>query len=702
MDNLIGLDFETYGAVDLPTHGLDRYASDETFLPLLASVKFAEGNQAYTYDFDFVQNKELESRNLRDAIGDKTIVAHNAGFERRVLHEMGFDLPASRFIDSAVVSRAMGAASSLEAAAPQLLGVDKVELGKDLIKLFSIPGPYQEKHGTRHFVQAIVQDHLKEWADYKYYCGVDAALSYDIIYQYLGSIPKKELRYAAITLEMSGAGWPVDVARVEEMQRRYLENQAVALEAFRRDLGAHDLNLNSLKQLKEWCAERGIRASSFDEANVAKLKDRIELKLEDSSLPREKYDRYAEVHRLLDTKQILGGSSLKKLQVILDTVGADGRLRDQYLHCGAGQTWRTTGRSTQMQNLKRIGDSPADMTELDDPSTDWSNTELARNLRQVFTSSHPQGALIVGDFSSVESRGLAWQAGAAWKVEAFRKGQDLYKVLAAKIYNIHYDYVLKPQRQTGKVGELSCGYGAGADAVQAFAEGMGVKLTEGEAAKLVYDWRDANPEVVAYWERLDTMLHEVIERKVSRRLSLPDGLELGMHIRSAPASLRKQVGDWAQSLVVEIRSGAGDLVMVRYFHGVGVRGRNINYFKPTSRKTGDLWVNSYVDPKTKQRKLYNLYGGKLAGILTQSFCRELFFQTLAQVQRWADQIPNVTVIGQFHDEIVLDWVPTMLDQPGWISLHLAMLDFEQIMSDPGPVRSFPLGADIKYDYRYTK
>src|SRR5690606_31548398 len=148
-----------------------------------------------------------------------------------------------------------------------------------------------------------------------------------------------------------------------------------------------------------------------------------------------------------------------------------GRLRDQYVHCGAGQTLRTSGRSVQMQNLKRIG-LPVNMDLLFDANTSWSNNAMAENMRQVFTSSHPQGELIVGDFSSVESRGLAWLSKEAWKTASYREGKDLYKVLASKIFNTPYERISKTQRQVGKVGELSCGYGAGPGAVKEFAQNM--------------------------------------------------------------------------------------------------------------------------------------------------------------------------------------------------------------------------------------
>jgi hypothetical protein len=131
---------------------------------------------------------------------------------------------------------------------------------------------------------------------------------------------------------------------------------------------------------------------------------------------------------------------------------------------------------------------------------------------------------------------------------------------------------------------------------------------------------------------------------------------------------------------------------------VYIRGRNVCYYKPSDRKTGDLWKNNYRDQKTKQIRFYQIYGGKLAGILTQSLCRELFFMVLRQVHEWAKWHSNIELVGQFHDEIVADWQPTVAA----LSLPEAKLQLGKMMSDPGPFQSFPLAAEIKDDYRYTK
>lgn len=703
IDGVIGLDFETYSAVDLPKHGLHRYVQHPTFRPLVAAVSVydrAPLSKNMARSFDLVQNQgdARELRNQLISLLDQNylIVAHNAGFEMNVLRAMSIEADPSWFIDSAAVARAMGYGSRLESAAPQMLGVDKMEEGRDLIRLFSIPGKYQDE--SEHFNPQVIKDNPKEWKMFQEYCFLDADLSAKIGLQGLTFIPGAEFEYNRLTMSMNDNGWAVDLESVKNMQQRYFENLDDLENEFRVSTGAVELNLNSYPQLKKWCADRGIKANSFDEKNVMRLLKAISKRMASPATDLEKYEDYQQVVDLLNTKQALGGSSLKKLQTILDTVGDDGRLRDQYLHCGAGQTWRTSGRSVQMQNLKRLH-NPIDMENLENPANFFSNDELSENLRQVFTATHKDGALIVGDFSSVESRGLAWLADDQQKLAAFYNGKDLYKVQAELIYGTPYDSVTSEQRQTGKVGELSCGYGAGPGAVKEFASNMGVEMSEAEAKELVHNWRDTNPHVVALWGLLDEMLQEAVFNGLNAQVR-PVGTDMHLHfvLVSAPASLRKQTQEELLSLEILLTNKvSGDAYLKRVFHGVHRRGRNVAFWKPSERKTGDLWRDRYIDPKTKQVRFYEIYGGKLSGILTQSLCREIFMGVALKVQRQLVAFnPNVTMVGQFHDELVLDW------QPGGRTLPYVMEDLHDLMTLAPGLAGFPLDAEIKADYRYIK
>ena len=119
-----------------------------------------------------------------------------------------------------------------------------------------------------------------------------------------------------------------------------------------------------------------------------------------------------------------------------------------------------------------------------------------------------------------------------------------------------------------------------------------------------------------------------------------------------------------------------------------------------------------MDPKTKRTTFYKLYGGKLAGILTQSLCRELFFNSLfllkeeirSPQKRLSEAPTNVKLIGQFHDEIVIDWKPPH-DPFDW-ELEQTIQVLQKAMSTPrlgsNTLYSFPLEAAVAHDYRYIK
>lgn len=685
---MIGLDFETYGSRDLTKVGLQNYVNDPLFQPLVA-VAYSRAGVATVFDF-ITDGHDSTVRRLNEFLLNATeIAAHNAGFEKAVLDRIGIHIPASKFLDTAVVAAYHGAGRSLEAAAEQLLNVPKYARGKELIKTFCIPGVYQVGEETLAFNPKIRKDLEGDWDELITYCAIDAALSFQLSEL---PIPVREHEYSVLTMRMNQRGWPVDMELVEEMDRRYHDNLIEVEEEFITKTGEMNLNLFSTSQMIKWCAERGVRATSFDEENVEKMLTTMLNRLGSTTLSDEKREQYGQVRDLLFAKQDIGGSSLKKLEVLNRQVAEDSRLYDSYMHFGAQATGRTTGRGVQMQNLPRLYGEGDDVDILTNPLANvvWSNRTLSRNLRQVFCASNPLGKLVVGDFSSVESRGLAWQAEEQWKINAYAQGQDLYKVLASRIYDVDYDSVTKTQRQVGKTGELSCGYGAGPGAVHAFAKGMGVEMTEAEAASLVKDWRAANPKIVEWWQQLqDALLEAVVIGSSTIHKSWG-------YVRidkiDAPGSLRAMGPKDSLDVLLVANDGTS---FKRYIHGVEQQGRNLTYYKPSERKTGDLWSNSFTDPKTKQTRQFTVYGGKLAGLLTQSLCRELFFQSVKSLESALFTTPNAKIIGQFHDEIVVEW------EPGDIGLNSLITKMEAVMSTT-TLPGFPLAAEIKSAYRYIK
>ena len=713
----IGLDYETFGTRNLKVVGLDNYINDPQFRPLIASISSfdADDNDLVDTRYDFVVNSDErriltpeEQRVNMDTFSRMANsfdqVAHNAGFERAVHARTGLCSPERVEYDSAVIARAVGAGEHLAAAAPQLLGIDKMPDGARLIQKFSVP----QKDGY------VYIDHVSDWTDEDWadwqlfgdYCDLDARLSLMIWNHWGSAIENREWRYEKLTQQMNTIGWPVDTDLVHAMAAQRDRNLVRIEEDFHRvfpDEGGN-LNFRSTPQLRKWCRERGINATSFDELHVEQLLTRIntrsnKLHAAANYTPRiqKQLSDYAEVRYMLRVKQELGGSSLSKLDTILNLVGEDGRLRNQYMHIGAGQTFRASGRGAQLQNLKKLGAVPGDVED-QDLLEYWENDELARNIRQVFCASHTDGQIIVGDLKSVESRGLAYIAGAAWKLDAYHQGKDMYMVQASSMLGIPYDHITKEQRTTGKVGELSCGYGAGDGAIARFAEKMHVAMTEEQAGEVKTTWRAANPEAVQLWRDLDYALHAVVEQKegsASFRCGPNKTWWCSLLRESTPESLLEQRSD-AQTISMTLRDETGTLILRRWFQGCFMDGNDVCYHQPSELKGGPLWRDMWRKDGKSGR--YKLYGGKMTGILIQSFCREIFYRGLSLLTAALYDYDNVQIIGQFHDEIVVEWWPT----PSGISLEDAMTAMRKAMSDRGLVPGFPLEADVHSDKRYIK
>ena len=699
----VGLDFETFSSVNLPKAGLHNYVSSPDFAPLLACMWTPKSTRV----FDFVCGDGDVYGAFRDALKEyHHICAHNSEFERTVLREMSIPMSVEAFTDTAVIAAAAGASRHLGGAAPQLLNEDKMEEGLDLIRLFSIPN--QVFDFERPTKEKIIKLGLaNEWRTFIDYCMKDAQLSYRIgqVDQY--SLSNTEIGYDYCTKRMNKRGWHVDREALAHMQRQYEQNLLDTLANFRELYDRDDeLNFSSPKQLQDWCRARGIRAKSFDEKNVEKLIGRVAKRIDQGGLSPDKLRNYSDVLAMLITQQELGGSALKKLAVIDAMADPEtGMLYDQYLHIGAPQTFRTTGRGVQMQNLPRL----SDMIEMESlSSVQYSNTVLANNIRQLFTSKHKEGLIIVGDFSSVESRGLAYLAGADWKLRAFHDGKDMYKVLAASkdMFDKPYEDITKEERQSGKVGELSCGYGAGSGAIQTFAEKMGIDMSLDQAEHLKTSWRATNPEIVEMWNGMQTALMQALTVGHGEWNSPNEhvGIQVLFSMEPAPTSLEQQ-HPGVKSLKMRLYV-ASTKILERVFHGAHLVGNDIHYYKPSELKTGDLWKKDFMNPKTKRKEPFKIYGGKVTGILTQSFCREIFFSSLRSLDYALSPITNADLIGQFHDELVVDWQPMSSSTGGVVSLNNVIDTMKNAMtfSEANGVwlPFFPLDAEIKSDYRYIK
>ncbi|QYC53780.1 DNA polymerase I [Microbacterium phage EugeneKrabs] len=741
-EKLIGLDYETFSDVELggkEARGLPNYIASPNFRVLCASVSIDDEEYTFDFVFDVLRRKtknwtespgQVPARLFNCLVdqtttdhGERVIIAHNASFERAVTNWLyGAGISPYRFQDSAVDASIVGAERKLEVASRQLTGTAKLESGSDLIQLFCVPNEQYPMGPTPELIEE--HGHMEQWLEFIHYCEVDAKagieirrVAREITERFHPGLLDQEAYRENGTWDMNQAGWGVDLELVEKFRQRAWANGIIAQRAFQvvdENGEAVQINFNSHQQLKKFCAERGVKYKSLDKYHLpgvlSRVKKRIaklETELTDGEYPslRRELGRLKEVEMLLETKAEIGGSTLSKLPVIQRLVSEDGILRDQYMHVGASQTYRTTGRGVQMQNIKKLDGEIRDTATAYDFQTHWSNGDMAGQLRQVFRSRHPEGEIIVGDFAGVESRGLAYEAGEEWKLQTFRNGLDVYKVLVTRfIPGLAYEDVTSELRPRGKYSELSCGYQASGKAVQDFMFRLGFTISLEDATQNVMDWRNACPAIVDYWFLLDALLKD----SVQSNMQLEAELAYGLSARVTPFALPsiQEVEPGAMSLCLQILVD-GKPYVTRFVHGAHFRKGKLCYYKPAkSLGPKGLWL--VVDETRSAKKsaelgyevelYYSIYGGKLAGIFTQSLCRELFFDSLMNLRELMKDCPNAVICGQFHDEINVDWWPM---EGGW-SKEDVKSAMHQAMTNVLVLREFPLDVEVKSAYRYIK
>jgi DNA polymerase I-like protein with 3'-5' exonuclease and polymerase domains len=119
----------------------------------------------------------------------------------------------------------------------------------------------------------------------------------------------------------------------------------------------------------------------------------------------------------------------------------------------------------------------------------------------------PEGHVIINaDSSQIEARTVAWLAGQEDLVDAFEKGEDVYKIMASAIYGKPVEEITKDERFVGKTTILGAGYGMGAVKFKAQLKVFGVDLPETECQRIIHVYRETYPKIPALWRQAQKSL----------------------------------------------------------------------------------------------------------------------------------------------------------------------------------------------------
>lgn len=620
----ISIDIETFSDVDLGKCGVYKYSESPAFEILLFG---------YTVDGGPVKVVDLACgekipEDILDALTDDTVLkwAFNANFERvclsRYLRDMGrsldpfhdnhpLSLGHARFLNpegwrcSMVWAATMGLPLSLKGVGAVLqLADQKMDEGKALIKYFSVPCAPTKANGGR--TRNLPSDDPGKWATFKKYNQRDVEVEM-MIQRKLRSFPVPDFVWDEyhIDQEINDRGVRIDMDLVEkaiDMDTRFRSELTEKMQAI-----TNLENPNSVQQMKQWLSDNGMEVDSLGKKAVTAL-----LKTAPSELT-----------EVLELRQQLAKSSVKKYQTMQRAVCSDSRARGMFMFYGANRTGRWAGRLIQLQNLPQNYLPDLDAARALVKSGDYEAVKmiyedvpdtLSQLIRTAFI---PKDGcrFYVADFSAIEARVIAWYAGEKWKSDAFANGEDIYCSTARRMFHkpVVKHGVNGELRAKGKIAELACGYGGSTGALKAMGA-LEMGLSEDELPDIVSSWRDANQQIVKFWWDVDKAVMAAVKNHKTTRLGrLAFFWQAGMLFITLPS------------------------------------GRNLAYVKPKvgmNRFGGECITYEGVGGTKKWERLES-YGPKFVENIVQGVARDILCFAMKNLR-------DRFIVGHVHDELIIE------------------------------------------------
>ena len=614
----LSIDIETRSSVDIGKAGAYKYAQSPDFEILL----FAYQLDDYSVEITDLKNGEGIPIEIVEMLDDPSVIKHayNAAFEWYCLNRAGYETPVDQWRCTMAHGLYCGYTAGLDATGKAIgLPQDKQKLttGRALIRYFCVPCKPTKTNGGRIWNQPWHD--TDKWNLFKEYCCQDVVTEHEILKRLdLFPMPEEEERLWQMDILMNAYGVRVDTELIDgalyidQISAQRLTDEAIKLTGLD--------NPNSTAQLLKWLQDNGIETDNLRKETVSELLDGINPE---------------KVQRMLEIRQQLGKTSIKKY-VAMDTACGEGdRVRGLTQYYGANRTGRWAGRLVQMQNLPRNYLKTLDYARnlvkaknYDGVKILYGNVPdtLSQLIRTAFIPSFGH-KFVVADFSAIEARVIAWLAGEQWVNEVFATHGKIYEATASQMFGVPVERIAKgnPEyslRQKGKVATLALGYQGGTSALIAMGA-LQMGLTEEELPDIVQRWRQANPRIKGLWYAIENAALAVMET------AQPQGIN---------------------GLIFALE---GDLVYGQSFLTVRLpSGRKLFYPKPFLKENRfeKMAVHYYtVGQQTRKWEVTSTYGGKMVENIVQAIARDCLAVTLERIAA-----KGLQVVFHVHDEVIID------------------------------------------------
>lgn len=616
--NHLSIDIETFSSVDLGKSGLYKYVQSLDFEILLF---------AYSINFGPVRVIDLAQGEIIPddvvwLLQDQNTIKHayNAAFEWYSLRKF-FNTPLHQWQCTMLHSLYCGYPMGLGNVAIALgLPEDKrkMGIGRALIKTFCTPCKPSKSNGNR--TRTLPCHEPEKWQLFKSYNSQDVVVEMEILKK-LDSFPVPEQEQLNWRLDqiINVNGVMVDQQLIDgaiycnDVITNELMNEAISISGLE--------NPKSVTQLKSYLEkEIGEEITDLTKSTVKEL-----IKTIDSESAK----------RMLELRQELSKTSIKKYVAMKETVCEDSRTRGLLQFYGANRTGRWAGRLVQVQNLPRnYLETLSEARELVKNKNVnalkfiYGNVSdvLSQLIRTAFIPA-PGHTFAIADFSAIEARIIAWLAGEQWRLDVFATHGKIYEASASQMFGIPIEKITKgnPEyelRQKGKIAELALGYQGSTGALISMGA-LSMGLNEEELPEIVHRWRSANKRIVDLWYSMENAaIHTV-------KTGQPTG------VRGLIFSREIDSKNGQDFLTITLPSK-----------------RKLFYVKPTlgEGRFGQEAIYYYgLDQNTKKWTQLQTYGGKLVENCVQAIARDCLAENMMRLYQ-----AGYKIVMHIHDEVVLE------------------------------------------------
>ena len=494
--NLITIDFETYYDQEYSLSKLttEEYVRDTRFEVIGVAIKV--NNEAVEWASG--TNKQMAAYLNEFDWSNSMVLAHNTMFDGAIL-SWRYGIKPKAWADTLCMARAVhgtNAGGSLKAL------TERYRLGAKGTEVIAAKGMNRDDFSSAQ---------LSKYGDY---CINDVELTYKLFRIMGKGFPKQELKIIDLTLRMFvEPELDLDLGLLEVHLDDTKENKDRLLE----EAGVSKDDLMSNLKFAELLTELGVEPPT--KVSLTTGKETLALAKTDEGFKALETHEDVRVQSLV-TARLGNKSTLEETRTQRFIDIAKRGLLPVPIQYYAAHTGRWGGADKiNIQNL---------------PSRGPNGKKLKNSIIA------PEGYMIIdADSAQIEARVLAWLAEQDDLVEAFAKGEDVYKKMASDIYDIDEDKVTKDQRFVGKTTILGAGYGMGAVRFKAQLQLSGFDMELKEARRVIKIYRDTNWKINHLWREAQNLLTE-LTKKNCRQTSL--GKEGVLDIVAAEKGVRLPSG----------------------------------------------------------------------------------------------------------------------------------------------------------------